>query len=186
MEFVMVSMPEQFTAFGKAQFDTLLSFAGFAAASTEKLVEFQIKAAKAQIADVMSHARTLADAKDPQAATQAATAYLQPMADKAMNWSRDLYALSTETQAELGKLVEAQIGALNKQVTSLVDTATKSAPAGSEIAVSAVKSAMAAAGQAYDALTKAGKQVTEMTETAHATVMKNAMAANGAARRKSA
>ena len=37
-------------------------------------------------------------------------------------------------------------------------------PAGSDVAVAAVKSAMAAANQAYDAFSKATKQVAEATE----------------------
>lgn len=182
----MVSMPEQFTAFGKAQLDSMLTLAGFAAASTEKLVEFQFKSARAGFADAVARTRTLADAKDPQTFAQAATAVVQPLADQAIGYSRDLYALSAETQAEFGKLLEAHFGALNQQVSTFVDTAAKSAPAGSEAAVSAVKSALAAAGQAYDALTRAGKQVSEMTETAHATVLKNAASVNGASRRRGA
>lgn len=182
----MVSVPEQFAAFGKAQLDTMLTLAGLAATSTEKLVEFQIRTAKARFADAVAQTRTLAEAKDPQSFTHAATAYVQPLADKAIGYSRDLYALSAETQAEFGKVLETHFGALHQQVSTLVDTAAKAAPAGSEAAVTAVKSAIAAAGQAYEALARAGKQVSDMTDTAHAAVLKTATGVNGASRRKGA
>ena len=45
-----------------------------------------------------------------------------------------------------------------------MDKAAKSAPSGSEFAFTAVKQAVTAANQAYDALSKAGKQVVDMTE----------------------
>jgi phasin family protein len=180
----MVSIPEQFTAFGRAQLDTVLTLAGFAAASTEKLVDFQIRTAKAQFADAVTHARAFASAKDAQAVGELATAYSQPLTEKAVSYSRELYALTASTQGEFAKLLDEHFTALNKQVSSFVDNAAKSAPAGSEAAVSAVKSAIAAAGQAYEALTRAGKQATEMTETAHAAVLKNVAAVNGAARGK--
>ncbi len=41
----------------------------------------------------------------------------------------------------------------------------KNAPAGSDVAIAAVKSAIAAANTAYDNMTKAAKQVGEMAET---------------------
>ena len=47
---------------------------------------------------------------------------------------------------------------------ALVDTAVKNAPAGSENAVALVKSAVAAANNAYESVQKASKQATDMAE----------------------
>jgi hypothetical protein len=69
-----------------------------------------------------------------------------------------------ETQAELNKFFEERIAETNKNFVTVLDQAVKSAPAGSDVAVAAVKSAMAAANQAYDAFSKATKQVAEATE----------------------
>ena len=65
---------------------------------------------------------------------------------------------------ELSKLVEEQIAETNKTVAAAIDKASKSAPSGSEFAFNAVKQAVSAANQAYDALSKASKQVVDMTE----------------------
>jgi hypothetical protein len=50
--------------------------------------------------------------------------------------------------------------------------AAKNGPAGTELAVSAIKSALAAANSAYDNISKATKQATEMAEANLATVTK--------------
>ena len=77
---------------------------------------------------------------------------------------RSLYSVVAETQGELGKFFEVRFAEVNKNMTTALDKALKSAPAGSDVAVAAVKSALAAANQAYDAFSKATKQVTEATE----------------------
>jgi hypothetical protein len=72
--------------------------------------------------------------------------------------------VATQTQAEVKKLAEGQGAEMNKTVVSLMDKLNKNAPAGSEVAVTAVKSAMAAANSAYDSFTKVVKQATDMAE----------------------
>jgi hypothetical protein len=64
------------------------------------------------------------------------------------------------------------MNAVNGQMLSMLDTAAKNGPAGTELAVSAIKSALAAANSAYDNISKATKQATEMAEANLATVTK--------------
>jgi secreted Zn-dependent insulinase-like peptidase len=59
---------------------------------------------------------------------------------------------------------KSQFGEFQKTVAGLLDKAAKSAPAGSDVAVAAVKSAIAAATSAFDNMNKAAKQVAEITE----------------------
>ena len=70
-------------------------------------------------------------------------------------------------------MVEAQLTEANKNVAEALDKAAKSAPAGSDVAVAAVKQAIAAANSAYDSMTKAAKQVAEIAE-ANVTAATNA------------
>jgi hypothetical protein len=53
---------------------------------------------------------------------------------------------------------------MKSSLNNMLEQALKNAPAGSDVAVSAVKSAVAAANSAYENLTKAAKQMTEMAE----------------------
>lgn len=160
----MLNVPEQIVATNKENLDSFLTFAGIAAAGVEKLIDLQIKTAKAAFAEGAKNAQALAAARDIQQFTEIQGAIAQPAAEKATAYARSVYTLVAETQAEMTRFFEARVGEVNKNVTSALDNAVKSAPAGSDVAVAAFKSALAAANQAYDAFSKATRQVTEATE----------------------
>ena len=65
----------------------------------------------------------------------------------------------------MGKTFEAQSAEAQKKVMGLVEGATKNAPAGSETAVAVMKSAVAAATNAFESMQKAVKQASDMAET---------------------
>src|SRR5574340_1184233 len=88
----------------------------------------------------------------------------QPLFEKTVAYSRSLYEISAQTQEEFSKVVEAQFSELNRNVAAMLDKAAQSAPAGSDVAVAAMKSAIAAANSAYDSINKAAKQVAEIAE----------------------
>ena len=64
----------------------------------------------------------------------------------------------------MNKLVEEQVAEFNKQVVTGLDKFVKSAPAGSELAVAAVKTAISTVNSAYDNLSKSAKQFADMTQ----------------------
>jgi phasin family protein len=163
-ERVMYNVPEQLLATNKENLETFVEFAGITAAGVEKLLDVQMKIAKAIFADTVKHAKTVVAAKDVQELTEIQTSFAQPSAEKGAAYGRSIYSVVAETQAELSKFFEVRFADVNKNMTTALDKALKSAPAGSDVAVAAVKSAMAAANQAYDAFSKATKQVTEATE----------------------
>ncbi|MNT79270.1 hypothetical protein D3C72_2185880 [compost metagenome] len=71
----------------------------------------------------------------------------------------------SETQAELGKIAESNFNELNKSVISNIDLLSKNAPAGSETAVNALKSGIAAGAAAINSMTKAAQQVAEFADS---------------------
>jgi hypothetical protein len=75
-----------------------------------------------------------------------------------------VYELAAQNQAEFTRFAEVQASEVNKNVVGLLDKFAKNAPAGSDVAVAAVKSALAAANSAYDSLSKVAKQATEIAE----------------------
>lgn len=160
----MNTVPEQLLVTNKESLETFIEFAGIAAAGTEKLLDLQVKIVKSVFTDAVKHARTVVAAKDVQELTELQTSSVQPSAEKAANYGRSIYSVVAETQAEMSKFFETRFADMNKNLTTALDKAVKSAPAGSDVAVAAVKSALAAANQAYDAFSKATKQVTEATE----------------------
>ena len=87
---------------------------------------------------------------------------------------KDSYDILSESQADLTKIVEARMAEVNNTIVTTLDQAEKNAPAGSDVAVSAMKSAVAATNQAFDAFAKAGKQVQEVTGASVATKAQSA------------
>jgi hypothetical protein len=65
-----------------------------------------------------------------------------------------------------------------------VDSATKNAPAGSETAVAVMKSAVAAANNAFESMQKAVKQASDMAEANFNTVATTAVNATKTAAKK--
>ena len=160
----MYNVPEQLLTTNKENLETFVEFAAIAAAGAEKLLDAQMKIAKAVFADSANHAKTVVAAKDVQELTEIHTSSVQPSTEKAAAYGRSIYSVMAETQTELNKFFEVRFADANKSMTSALDKAVKSAPAGSDVAVAAVKSVLAAANQAYDAFSKATRQVTEATE----------------------
>ncbi|MGC4244477.1 MAG: phasin family protein, partial [Herbaspirillum sp.] len=70
----------------------------------------------------------------------------------------------SSTQAELTKAAEAQIAEVNRKVVALIDEAAKNAPAGSEQAISILKSTIGNLSAGYEQFTKNAKQAAEVLE----------------------
>ena len=96
-------------------------------------------------------------------------------------YMKDSYDILSESQADVTKIVDARLTEVNKAIVSTLDQAEKNAPGGSDVAVAAMKSAVAAANQAYDAFSKAGKQVQEVTGATVTTKVQPASSKNKAA-----
>lgn len=161
----MITKPEQFVAVGKAQLDAGVRFATIAAQGAEKILDLQFKNAKASFDEVVKNAKAFTELKDlSQVASWAGTSF-QPGMDKATAYAKSVYDVATGTQQEIGALLEEQVAEFNKNVSVALDTAFKSAPAGSEAAVAAAKSVIDVANSVYDTIAKASKQLTSLTET---------------------
>ena len=160
----MYQAPEQLMAWNKAYLETAVRFAGIALEGAERIVEVQLKAAKSTFADGVEQAKALADMKDPQEFAQLKNTLVQPSLEKATSYVKSIYDVVAATQSEINKLIEEQVSEYNKNVVTGLDKMVKSAPAGSEIAVAAVKSAISAVNSTYDNLSKSAKQFAEMSQ----------------------
>jgi len=156
--------PEQVAASSKANIESLLTLANTAFASAERLAALNLNTARNLLEDTVSSAKALMGAKDVQELMNIQASLAQPTVEKAVAYSRSIYEIASQTQDELTKVFEAQFAEANKTMTNALDKAVKNAPAGSDVAVAAVKSAIAAANSAYDSMTKAAKQVAEIAE----------------------
>ena len=166
----MYVTPDQVAAVGKANVEAALGFAQSNFAALEKLSALNFNATKNAFEDSMNHAKALMNVKDVQEFMNVNVAMTQPAIEKVIAWQRSVYELASQSQAEYTRYFEAQAQELNKTAAGYLDKFAKNAPAGSDVAIAAVKSAMAAANSAYDSMTKAAKQATELAEANMAAV----------------
>jgi phasin family protein len=160
---------------------TSVALAGIAATAAEKTMDLNVGAIKSAMSTATENGKTIAEAKDVQAMTALQSQFAQPAFEAFASYLKDSYDIMSEAQSELGKIIEAKMTEVNKIIVSGLDQAEKNAPAGSDMALAAMKSAVAAANQTYDALSKASKQVQEVTSatvnTARSTPAKKKTAA---------
>ena len=168
----MYQTPEQLVALNKANLEMAMKFAGVALQGAERILDLQLKAAKTAFADSVENAKTIAAVKDLQQLTALKDSMAQPTIEKATAYAKSVYDVTTATQAEFGKLVEEQVSEFNKQVVTALDKMVKTAPAGSEVGIAALKSGIAAINSAYDNVSKVAKQFTEATQSNFEAVVK--------------
>lgn len=155
---------EQMIAAQKANMETLFGLTEKAFAGVEKMVELNMAAAKAAISDTQSQAQAVMNVKDVQELMALQAAYLQPLSEKAVAFSRHVYEIASSTSKEFGEAVEAKATEAQKSVYGLVDSVSKNATASSESAVTMMKTAMFASQTAIESVQKAVKQATEAAE----------------------
>jgi len=160
----MYVTPEQIQETNKANVEAMLAAANAQFAVLEKLASLNATAIKAAFEDTVSNARALAGAKDVQELMSLQSALAQPALEKAIAYSKSVYEVTTEANSELSKVAEKRAAEWNENFVSMLDKATKNAPAGSDVAVAAVKSMLAATNSVYDNFNKVAKQATEIAE----------------------
>jgi phasin family protein len=160
----MYVTPEQIQAANKANVEAFLSVANAQFAALEKLANLNAQAVRTAFEDSLSNTRALLGAKDVQEFVSLQNALAQPAVEKAIAYSKSLYEVATGANAELTKVAERRVAEWNENFVSLLDKASRNAPAGSDVAVAAVKSMLAATNSAYDNFNKVAKQATEIAE----------------------
>ena len=182
----MYLVSEQLTAWNKANLEAAVRFAGIALEGAERMFELQLKAAKSAFADGVQQAKTLAEVKDPQEFAQLKNALVQPNLEKAASYVKSVYDATTATQSEINKLIEEQVSEYDKHVVAALDKLVKTAPAGSEVGIAAIKSAISAVNSTYDNLSKSARQFAEMTQANVEAATSQAVHAVHASKKKAA
>ena len=160
----MYVTPEQIQAASKANAEAVLALASTQFATLEKLTNLNAAAVKTAFDDTIANTRALIGAKDVQEFVNLQGSFAQPAIEKAIAYSKSVYEVAAETNAALSKVAEKRVAEWNENFAALLDKASKNAPAGSDVAVAAIKSMLAAANTAYDSFNKVARQATEIAE----------------------
>lgn len=157
---------DQFSAANEAAVHQLAQLAQLSLENVEKFAEISLGAARESVEQATRHAAALVSAKDPQQVIALNSAALEPAMKRAYAVSRTMYEAAAATQAELKKVMEVQAAELNSSAVASMEEAFKFAPSGSEQVVANMKSAFAAAQNAYANLAAMNKQLFDTVEKA--------------------
>jgi phasin family protein len=160
----MKNTPEQFTQLGNAAMASAAKMSKVSMDSAEKLMVLQLEFAKASLADATRLAKVLASVKDVKDLASLRSDTAESAMEKLMGYSRQVYEVASDAQAEMAKLAEERMALFNQTLAEGVDHASKSAPAGSDVAVAAMKSTMAATTAAFDSFTKAARNLASYSD----------------------
>ncbi|MDB6002046.1 MAG: hypothetical protein JWP52_3745 [Rhizobacter sp.] len=155
---------EQMLDAQKTNLETLFGLTTKAFEGVEKLMELNLQLAKATMGEAAETAKAVLAAKDAQEVLALQAGLLQPAAEKAMAYGRHVADIATSTTTEVGKVAETRMAEVQQKMLQVVDTAAKNAPAGSENAITLMKSAVTAASNAYESVQKAAKQAADVGE----------------------
>jgi phasin family protein len=169
---------EQMVAAQKAHVEALFSLGKKSFEGFKKVVELNVQTAETSMSDASEAMQALLSAKDAQEALAVYSKLMEPVAEKLASYSRHGYDIYTATSGEVGKVVEEQSAEMQRKYMAVVDTAVKNAPAGSENAVALMKSAVAAANNAFETVQKAAKQAADVAEANFQAVTNTAVKAS--------
>ena len=169
----MTQAAEQFLSSAKSTMTDLNGMTSTTMAGFGKLMELNMATAQAAMADAAEQMQAGLAIKSSQDLS-AVTSLVQPVTEKAVAYGRAVTGIVTETGAALTKATEAKFADMQAQAVASIEAAMKNAPAGSEGAVSAFRTAMATGqaalattqSQAKHAMETAGKQFATASEMA--------------------
>jgi phasin family protein len=175
---------QEFTAYGQSQFDKAVRLSSILLAGAERFANLQLDLSRKILSDNAETLKTLVELKDPKALTEWQASLVQPSFDQAFSVARNVYDAGLETQNELSAFVEEQVADLNKNVIGTLDRLAKNAPAGSEVAVNAVKTFINTTTSAFENVSKTAKKVSaELAEAGVEAATNSAKAASAAVNR---
>ncbi|BCL75465.1 hypothetical protein JHS3_12010 [Jeongeupia sp. HS-3] len=144
----------KFAEINQANLEKSLRLSQIALGGVERLVNLQLGIARDLLAENVETAKTLSEVKDVQGLVNLQRQLAQPSIEKTISVARTVFDAASATQHELSALVEEQVLSFNKDLVGTLDTAIQNAPAGTGAAVSALRSAVETASNAYDAVAK--------------------------------
>jgi phasin family protein len=160
----MATVANPLSEISSATVDAATRFTRISMDSTERAIAVQLEYAKGAISQASLNAKALAGARDVQELLALRTRIAENALENIMGYSRSLYEVASEAQAEMSRLAEERMSSFQKAVTETVDQAAKSAPAGGDFAAAAIKSSLAATTAAFDTFAKAAKHATSFAD----------------------
>ncbi|MGF6900196.1 TIGR01841 family phasin [Paraburkholderia sp. GAS348] len=156
--------PDQ-VAGAKTNVDAFFGLAGKIFEGVEKLAALNLQVIRAALAEAQENMAKVSGTTEPPQWFTLQAGFTGPFAEKSLSYGRQVFDIASTTQAEIAQLAQTQYERYSNRVQALVDEAAKSSPAGSEAAIAAWKSTIAATTTLYETLQKTGQQAVQAVES---------------------
>ncbi|MCM2309097.1 MAG: phasin family protein [Sulfuritalea sp.] len=160
----MYNVSEQLASSSKAGVETFVTMANATFAGFERLAALNLNTARSLLEDSQVYARAVLAAKDLPALAALQGTLAQPDPDAAATYSRSVYEIASETRVNLSRALELRVAELNEKLGMAFEKAAETAPAGADLALNAMRTALSAANSACDNMGKAARQAADLAE----------------------
>jgi len=160
----MPNPTEHLAAWNQAAYEATMSYARASLASAEQLLRLNLETARATLEQATRATRDLMSVSDPQQFMSLRTKLAQDNMQQAATYAQSVYAIVSQTQAQLAKLFEEQVARTSKDMAAGAETLGKAGPGG-ELQSAALKSTLAATSAMMESLNQATRQFAELSET---------------------
>jgi phasin family protein len=154
------------------------SIASCALASTEKLVELNLNAARTSMQENSTLAAQVLASNSTTDLQAILAALPQATSTKAIAYSHHLAGITADACTEIARSTHTQVTQITDRMTNLIDQASRSMPAGSENVVALTKSAIATAGSGVDQVVKSAEQAAHTIQESAETIVNDAVQRN--------
>lgn len=174
----MCASPSPFADFRQVGMDALIEFAHAHFAAFERLSALNFNAARSAFNDSSTYAKALLVTKDTPEFSRLSAQLALPALHRTIVYSLGVCELASKAQGETARLFDAHASGFGKSLATGLDKVAGYAPAGSGIAVKAVKSALDTAHSALGSLAEIGMKTSELAQTKLAAVTAGVAAAD--------
>jgi phasin family protein len=171
----MLVTQEQINAANKANLEILAQLSRKAFEGVEKLLDLNLQVAKTLMQEHVENMEDVASSKDMKEFFSQQANFVQPMAEKALSYSRHLYNIAQQTQADLSEVSRADLQKRAEKFQEMVRDMNVITPNSSNAMINVIKQAVANSSMTFEASQKAIKQVVDMTNNQTATVVNSAI-----------
>src|SRR5438067_669098 len=131
---------EKFAEINNVGYDKAIKLATLSLDKIERLAKLNLDTAKTVLANGTQNAGAITAVKDVPSLLALNAKFAEAGMKDVVGYSRAVYAIASEAQSELSALTEDAFAAYTHELGAWVEKASKNAPAGSDVAVNALKS----------------------------------------------
>lgn len=159
-----ISMNELLKQNLESQVKLMTAMTACALASTEKVIELNMNAARTSVQENSTLANQVLASKSTSDLQFIFSALPQATSTKAIAYGHHLTSIAADACTELARSTQSEVAELTGRMCSLLDQASKNLPAGSENVVALTKAVVTTANSGYEQAVKTAEQAAHTIE----------------------